>query len=234
MEHLENLFKPDMTWLNYGEWHIDHIVPLASAKSYSEIIELHALENLQPLWAEDNRRKGDLPFSNSPKTRESRVAAPGLVATAGCCAAARGSWPDDRKAAVMTDTIATLDREIARPRDELAGVERQPCAGQRTFRVVEKKLRAAEAHYRSHGFPEIPARSVEAQRTERLSIIGALVVASGPALLKAERQRLEARGVGMSAADKARRLAELRAQVLRLCARREIAVRKVKCGWILR
>ena len=56
-EHLENLFKPGMTWLNYGKWHVDHIVPLSSAQTYAEITELYSLENLQPLWASENRRK---------------------------------------------------------------------------------------------------------------------------------------------------------------------------------
>ena len=56
-EHLENLFKPGMTWLNYGKWHVDHVVPLSSAQTYAEITELYSLENLQPLWASENRRK---------------------------------------------------------------------------------------------------------------------------------------------------------------------------------
>lgn len=30
MRHLERQFQPGMTWANYGEWHIDHIRPLAS------------------------------------------------------------------------------------------------------------------------------------------------------------------------------------------------------------
>lgn len=35
--HLELQFKDGMSWSNYGKWHIDHIIPLASAKTEEEI-----------------------------------------------------------------------------------------------------------------------------------------------------------------------------------------------------
>jgi len=51
-----------MTWENYGEWHIDHKIPV-SAFNFDHIAQgdfkcCWALENLQPLWARDNRTKG--------------------------------------------------------------------------------------------------------------------------------------------------------------------------------
>ena len=58
-KHIESLFKDGMTWDNHGEWHIDHIVPLASAKTEDEVIKLFHYTNLQPLWAEENLRKSD-------------------------------------------------------------------------------------------------------------------------------------------------------------------------------
>jgi hypothetical protein len=48
-----------MSWNNQGSWHIDHIVPLSSAQTEEEIYKLCHFTNLQPLWAEDNLRKGD-------------------------------------------------------------------------------------------------------------------------------------------------------------------------------
>ena len=57
--YLRSLYQPGMTEDNYGEWHIDHIIPLSSAKSKEELDELAHYTNLQPLWAEDNLRKGD-------------------------------------------------------------------------------------------------------------------------------------------------------------------------------
>lgn len=56
--HIESMFADGMSWENRGQWHIDHIVPLASAKSPDEVIKLCHYTNLQPLWAKDNLSKG--------------------------------------------------------------------------------------------------------------------------------------------------------------------------------
>ncbi|MDX1032798.1 HNH endonuclease [Sinorhizobium medicae] len=61
--HLEKRFQPGMTWDNYGEWHIDHEIPL-SAFNYQTPDDIDfkrawALSNLQPLWAFDNLSKKD-------------------------------------------------------------------------------------------------------------------------------------------------------------------------------
>jgi hypothetical protein len=58
-EHLQQNFKDNMSWDNYGEWHIDHIIPLSSAKTEEEIYVLCHYTNLQPLWAEDNLKKSN-------------------------------------------------------------------------------------------------------------------------------------------------------------------------------
>ena len=60
-EYLEMQFIEGMTWDNYGfyGWHVDHIIPLASAKTIEEVEALCHYTNLQPLWAEDNLKKGD-------------------------------------------------------------------------------------------------------------------------------------------------------------------------------
>jgi hypothetical protein len=56
--HIERQFQPGMTWENRSLWHIDHRIPLATAESEHDIIRLNHFTNLQPLWAEDNLRKG--------------------------------------------------------------------------------------------------------------------------------------------------------------------------------
>ena len=58
--HLEKQFTEGMCWDNYGEWHLDHILPMNSfdfdeEKSFSEC---WSLTNLQPLWSFDNLSKG--------------------------------------------------------------------------------------------------------------------------------------------------------------------------------
>jgi len=62
-EYLESLFEPWMNWNNYGlyngelnyGWDIDHIIPLSSAKSESELLMLNHFSNLQPLCSHINR-----------------------------------------------------------------------------------------------------------------------------------------------------------------------------------
>ena len=61
MKHIEKQFEPRMTWNNYGEWHIDHIIPI-SVFNFEKPADIDfqkawALDNLQPLWAHKNLQK---------------------------------------------------------------------------------------------------------------------------------------------------------------------------------
>ena len=58
--HLESQFTEGMNWDNYGKWHIDHIIPCASFDFTDPFQqrECFHFSNLQPLWAEDNLKKG--------------------------------------------------------------------------------------------------------------------------------------------------------------------------------
>ena len=56
--HIESQFLTGMSWDNRSEWHIDHIIPLASAKTEEEILRLNHYTNLRPLWALENIQKG--------------------------------------------------------------------------------------------------------------------------------------------------------------------------------
>jgi hypothetical protein len=61
--HLELQFKDTMSWDNYGEWHVDHKLPITSfnieVMGDKEFMKCWALENLQPMWGEENIRKSN-------------------------------------------------------------------------------------------------------------------------------------------------------------------------------
>ena len=59
-EWLEAQFQPGMTWENRGAWHIDHIRPCCSfdLSDLEQQKECFHYTNLQPLWAEENLKKG--------------------------------------------------------------------------------------------------------------------------------------------------------------------------------
>ncbi len=61
--HLESKFKEGMSWENYGEWHVDHIIPKSrfDYKSPDDLSfkECWSLSNFQPLWKNENLSKGN-------------------------------------------------------------------------------------------------------------------------------------------------------------------------------
>lgn len=60
--HLERQFRPGMTWENYGPvWHVDHIQPCASFDLTDPAQQRACFNwsNTQPLFVEENLRKGD-------------------------------------------------------------------------------------------------------------------------------------------------------------------------------
>lgn len=58
-EHIEKLFLEGMSWENHGEWHIDHKKPVSSFDKSEKISIINSLDNLQPLWAQDNLKKSN-------------------------------------------------------------------------------------------------------------------------------------------------------------------------------
>lgn len=61
--HLEKHFLPGMSWKNYGEWHVDHKIPIAvfnfETPEDLDFKRCWSLKNLQPLWAKENTSKQD-------------------------------------------------------------------------------------------------------------------------------------------------------------------------------
>ena len=66
INHLEKQFKDDMTWDNYGIWHVDHKLPITSfdiqEMGDEEFMKCWCLDNLQPMWGEENIRKSNKLF----------------------------------------------------------------------------------------------------------------------------------------------------------------------------
>lgn len=60
VRRMEKLWVDGMSWENYGEWHIDHIESIKSmiSRGVTDPKIINALSNLQPLWAEENLKKG--------------------------------------------------------------------------------------------------------------------------------------------------------------------------------
>jgi hypothetical protein len=63
INHLESKFTDKMTWDNYGEWHVDHILPISSFDikeiGDEEFMKCWELKNLQPLWGDENIKKSN-------------------------------------------------------------------------------------------------------------------------------------------------------------------------------
>lgn len=66
ISHLELQFKDTMSWDNYGEWHVDHILPITyfniMEMGDKEFMKCWSLDNLQPMWGKENIRKSNKIF----------------------------------------------------------------------------------------------------------------------------------------------------------------------------
>jgi hypothetical protein len=67
-QYFEDKFTEGMNWELFlkGQIHIDHIIPLATAKTEEDVYGLCHYTNLQPLWAADNLKKGNKIISFLP------------------------------------------------------------------------------------------------------------------------------------------------------------------------
>lgn len=61
LKWLEFQFELGMTFDNYGEWHLDHVLPCAKFDLTNLLDQRKCFHwtNYRPAWAEDNIRKGD-------------------------------------------------------------------------------------------------------------------------------------------------------------------------------
>jgi hypothetical protein len=63
IEHLEKQFSDEMTWDNYGLWHVDHKHPISLYNieeiGDDEFLKCWSLDNLQPMWGSENIKKSN-------------------------------------------------------------------------------------------------------------------------------------------------------------------------------
>ena len=61
VDHIESQFTDGMGWHNMSEWHRDHILPIRSFDldrvDSEDFKRCYSLDNLMPVWAEDNMNK---------------------------------------------------------------------------------------------------------------------------------------------------------------------------------
>jgi hypothetical protein len=86
MSWISSQFVEGMCWENYGEWHLDHIIPCAAfdlTQRQQQLVAFH-YQNLRPLWGHENIRKGKRVPISKPKNgwtmaavRKARIALSG-------------------------------------------------------------------------------------------------------------------------------------------------------------
>jgi hypothetical protein len=59
IQYIQSQFTEGMNLFNYGEWELDHKIPISSAKTEEDVIRLNHHTNFQPLWWWENIKKGD-------------------------------------------------------------------------------------------------------------------------------------------------------------------------------
>ena len=71
----EFLFTDDMSWNNYGSWHIDHVIPCASFDLINEeaIQKCFNWKNLRPCWSKENMEKSSHIVSEAIENQEKNV-----------------------------------------------------------------------------------------------------------------------------------------------------------------
>jgi hypothetical protein len=68
-EHIESLFTEGMSWKNYGEWQVDHVLPLCSFDKNTHPSIVNSLSNLRPLWTINKEANGVLYEGNLNRKR---------------------------------------------------------------------------------------------------------------------------------------------------------------------
>lgn len=55
--HISSQFRHGMNWENYGQWHLDHVVPLCRFDLTKHLLPAFHYTNTRPVWADLHRQK---------------------------------------------------------------------------------------------------------------------------------------------------------------------------------
>jgi hypothetical protein len=124
-------------------------------------------------------------------------------------------------------SIDQIDVELARLRAEIASVERAPPSFEEAWAGVQAELDQAEATFRRLGpqLSGVVSQLPEHVHERRQAMVGMAIVANKKAVIDSERARIKSQTEGgISAADRKRRLDQLRAAILGAAAQRELAL----------
>lgn len=128
----------------------------------------------------------------------------------------------------MTTAIEKLDAEIQKLQQEAAAAEQAPPTIAERFAAAEAELLEAERIFRTFGLNPSAPHPGETAYLQRLAVVGCCMIVGSAAILKATHQRIAAQGEGLTAADKASKLNDIRRRVLSIAAKRELAVREIE------
>ena len=120
---------------------------------------------------------------------------------------------------------STARSPACRPKSKVASTERAPRTIAERYAEAEAELRACEQVFRQWGLRVSAGHPGETEHLQRQAVIGACMVVGADKLLKVERDRIAAAGEGLTAVDKAKRLADLDRAILRTAAKRELLLR---------
>jgi hypothetical protein len=127
-------------------------------------------------------------------------------------------------------TLEQCDAELEQLHADVRKLQSAPSAFAEVWPAIEAGLDQAQATFTRLGpligvVPRLPEHVHE----RHLAMVGMALAANRKAIVDSERARIRAATEGgIGTADKARRLDEIRAAILRTAAKRELALRKVE------
>lgn len=117
--YIEKQFIEGMTWENFGEWHIDHIIPISKfdINNKDHRSQINHYTNLRPLWAKDNQSRGNF--------------LPKVYLLTGCFGAGKSTISN-----ILSSSCDIYDKDKKHNIKDVA-ISSQPCIYQTSMKVTQ-------------------------------------------------------------------------------------------------